>query len=58
MVIIDNGIAEAVEQFVVALTTTDVGVQVEDTQRQATVAILDDDGESRLSVCLSIKPSV
>jgi len=50
VVIIDNRIAEAVEQFVVALTTTDVGVQVEDMQRQATVAILDDDGEFCLSV--------
>ena len=52
VVIVDNRIAETPEQFVVALSTTDVGVQIEETQRQAVVTILDDDGKSL--VCHSV----
>ena len=51
--IIDDRVVERSELFVVALTTADVGVDIERTQREATVVINDDDSMSpHQSVCL------
>ena len=52
--IVDDRVVERSELFVVALTTTDIGVDIERTQREATVVINDDDSmSSHQSVCLS-----
>lgn len=52
--IIDDRVVERSELFVVALTTADVGVDIERTQREATIIINDDDSmSSHQSVCLS-----
>ena len=44
--IVDNRIVERSELFVVALTTGDIGVDIERTQREATIIIRDDDSMS------------